>query len=102
MSHTSLKKACLDYLAAKDIWAWASDNRAVFDPKTGTFRRFAGVKGVPDISAVAKGGIFMGIEIKDGKDRQRPAQKRFEREVKARGGIYLLVREIQDLIDAIG
>lgn len=43
-------------------------------------------------------GLFVAIEFKSPTGRQRPEQKRFEEAVKARGGIYVLARKIEDVI----
>lgn len=53
--------------------------------------------GAPDFIAVIH-GLYLGIEIKTEGKKQSPAQKEFQAELEQRGeGIYLLVRDIEDL-----
>lgn len=49
-----------------------------------------GTKGFPDLAGVYL-GIFVGIEIKVGRDRQRKEQKVMEETINKAGGLYLLV-----------
>jgi hypothetical protein len=42
-----------------------------------------------------------GIEVKDAKGEQSRAQKEFQTQLEASGGRYLLVRSLQDAIDAL-
>lgn len=52
----------------------------------------SGQRGSADISATIK-GRSVKIEIKIGKDFQSPAQKQYQSEIEAAGGIYLIVRD---------
>ena len=55
-----------------------------------------------DVIAIEpKTGRFWGIEIKVGKDRQSFEQQCFETDVKKRGGVYLIVKSLDDLIAAV-
>jgi hypothetical protein len=47
--------------------------------------------GTADISATVK-GRSVKIEVKVGRDRQRPKQIEYQKQVEAAGGIYLLVK----------
>jgi hypothetical protein len=49
-----------------------------------------GTKGFPDLAGIYF-GIFIGIEIKVGKDRQRKEQSVMEKVIKKAGGIYILL-----------
>lgn len=100
-THAARVKACLGYLRGLGIWAWPQPNRAVYDPAIKRYRKFDGMPGVSDICAVIPGGIFLGVEVKTESDVQTPDQKRFQEEVEKRGGLYILVYEIQDLIDGL-
>lgn len=95
-------RACLDYLAAKHIWAMRCNTGAV---KTDNrFFRF-GIPGMADVLAIVpmKGGLFMPVwlEMKAEKGRQSLLQKSFEDDVLDRGMKYFLVRSIDDLIFAL-
>ena len=48
-----------------------------------------GVQGFPDLAGCYN-GIFFGIEIKVGKDRQRKEQKAMELAIGKAGGVYIL------------
>lgn len=56
-----------------------------------------GTKGSADISAVINGRAIK-IEVKVGKDRQSEAQKTYEQSITAAGGIYLIVRTMDQFI----
>lgn len=100
MSHASLVKACVDYLNAQGAWAWSQPNRAVYDPKREAWRKFRGRKGVPDVCAVLPSGRFLGVECKTGNDQQTKDQVRFQRECETRNASYVVVRSIDELIEA--
>lgn len=51
-----------------------------------------GVIGFPDLVGIYM-GIFIGIEIKVGKDRQSEDQKAMEATIKKAGGVYLIVKD---------
>lgn len=56
-----------------------------------------GTKGSADISAVIQGRAY-SFEIKYGKDRQSDDQKKYQQSVTAAGGVYLIVRNMDDFI----
>lgn len=56
-----------------------------------------GTKGSADISSVINGRAIK-IEIKYGKDRQSDAQKAYEQSITSAGGIYLIVRTMDDFV----
>jgi len=55
-------------------------------------------KGSADISATIQGKSIK-IEIKYGKDRQSPAQAKYQAEVEKAGGIYLIVHTFDQFYD---
>lgn len=59
-----------------------------------------GVKGFPDLAGLYY-GIFIGIEIKVGKDRQRQEQKSMEETIKKAGGIYILLDDKSPVEDQL-
>lgn len=61
----------------------------------------AAKKGLGDVTAVLKGGKFVSIEIKIGRDRQREDQKTFEKQVTKVGGVYLLVRNWNEFLQGV-
>ena len=56
-----------------------------------------GTRGSADISAVINGRAVK-IEIKVGKDRQSAAQKAYEQYITSAGGMYLIVRSMDEFI----
>lgn len=97
MSGTELVKACDDYLSLKKIFHYRNNTGAT-KTASGGFMRF-GAKGSPDIIAVVD-GFYVGIECKMGSGRQSPDQKAFQEALEEAGGIYILARSIDDLIEA--
>ena len=56
-----------------------------------------GTRGSADISAVINGRAIK-IEIKVGKDRQSEAQKAYEQSITSAGGVYLIVRTMDQFV----
>lgn len=87
------------------ICQWLSYNKFfVFKPKdqtafrNGSFRRprpFE-IPGVSDLIAIRSGKVFF-IEVKTKTGTQSKAQKEFEKNITMHGGVYLLVRSVEDL-----
>ncbi len=112
-SANELTKAILFYFEFYGIKAWreSSDGRYLA-PKTvqnvmgktvtlgkGTYiPRSKGAKGLGDISAVMKGGVFTSWEIKYGKDKQSEVQKATQKEIEESGGKYYIVRNWNSFI----
>lgn len=76
-----------------------SDMGAISIPYTvGAFRALdndrvvkVGLPGVSDVLACYRGRM-VAIEIKVGRDRQRPEQQRFQTAIEENGGLYVLAR----------
>lgn len=94
-----LTKACIDYLTLKGYKVWRNNNGAVYDPTNKCFRKNKNkLLGVPDIIGFnKKTGIFIGVEIKVGKDKLSPEQILFIEEANKSNCICLVVKEIEDL-----
>lgn len=98
MSANSLTQAVIRLLTLRGFLAW----RANQIPVRG--RIFVGLRGVPDVIAIAPqfigadGGQFWGVEVKVGRDEQSEAQIAFEREAKKRGAVYIVARSLDDVI----
>lgn len=75
----------------KPEWRVWGNNSGAIKTEFGRFIRF-GLKGSADIVGITGEGIFVGVEIKTGKSRQSPQQKRFMEMIRSRGGIYILVK----------
>ena len=74
--------------------------------RTGAPVRF-GLKGCADIIGVWRRyvpythGIFLAIECKSDIGKQRPEQVAFERMVREFGGVYILARSVQDVLEVL-
>ena len=55
-------------------------------------------KGSADISATIQGKSIK-IEIKWGKDRQSPAQAKYQAEIEKAGGIYLIIHTFDEFYE---
>lgn len=55
-----------------------------------------GVPGQPDIIGVAPGGRALAVEVKTARGKQSDQQRLFQRAWEACGGLYLLVRSVDD------
>jgi hypothetical protein len=94
-----LIRPALQLLAMRGCFAWRSNSGAARLPGRGgklQLVRF-GTPGVSDLLAVAPGGKLIAVELKAGKNPQTKAQAAFAEQVVARGGIYLLVRDLAQL-----
>lgn len=96
-----LVRVCLQWLqGVRKLFAWRANNVGVYDPVGKRFRSFRGLKGVADIYLL-EGGKSVFIEVKSLTGKQSEDQKAFEENVKARGGYYLLVRSLKELMDGL-
>ena len=81
------------------------DNRRTFTDVTGRTRQTGSVKWIPsgsqrgsaDVSSTIMGQSIK-IEIKAGRDRQSEAQKQYQQQVEAAGGVYLIVRNFTEFL----
>lgn len=95
-----LREICL-YLKVKRHFFWRQNNTGVYRHSIGRYIPAANsMKGIPDIFVLKPGPVLFGIEGKTAKGRQSDDQKNFETEWKKRGGVYVLARCVQDVIEA--
>ena len=72
----------------------------VFSEYKGKTRAFTvGMAGSPDIICVVK-GIYWGLEIKDIKGKLNNNQEIFRDALEKAGGIYLVIKSLDDVISA--
>lgn len=90
------------YLKEKGYHAERINTTGIYrkNPRTGKMQwtPSGATKGSADIHSIID-GVFHAIEIKFGKDKQSPAQKEYEEEIKKNRGVYLIVKTFDDLID---
>lgn len=86
--------SALKYLPKKD-----DRNRAMFVKS----RKYMGYTlGQSDMVVINKYGNVSFLELKNGKTgQQSQSQKYFEQEIKCRGGNYVLIRDLNDLMDFV-
>ncbi len=108
----SVQRACLNYLRLKGILCWRANSSPIPLPKGG-FRSFAGLRGVADILAVVpmtvdvvgRGpmifGILLACECKSPTGKLSKHQEAFRDAVVNAGGIYVVARSVNDLIEAL-
>ncbi len=96
----ALQKTILAWLRSHGCLAAVTDAGAAY--RAGSFGADTVPPGWPDITALLPGGRFVGIECKSKRGRQSAVQKRMQRKIRSRGGIYVLARGIEDVQDAIG
>jgi hypothetical protein len=100
--------ACLHYLKLKGIFCWRQ-NQGAIPLKDGGYRRFNGLKGVADIlgilpqrvQVVGEGptlfGNLLAVETKRPREKLRPEQEEFLRQVNASGGLGFCVHGVDEL-----
>lgn len=94
MSESEIQAQVLNYLDTQRhrIYAWRN--------QTGQLGRIRfGCPGSADIIAVMAPGLFVGIEVKTPEGKQSPGQKAWAKRVENLGGLYWLVRSVEDVID---
>ena len=96
MTEYAVLRACREYLLLRGHFVYRANNGAWYD-KGGRFIRAQEIKGVPDLEGCTKDGRFLGVETKSETGRQTAEQARFGEEVRRRGGVYVVARDISDL-----
>jgi ketopantoate reductase len=101
-SANELTKAILRYLNLNSFFCWRNNTVGIWDEKKGIFRKNAGLNGIADIIGIEKKtGRFLAIEVKFGKDEMSYEQLAFMSEIERAGGIAIVARSIDDVIDGI-
>jgi hypothetical protein len=102
-TESQLVSACLAWLQLHRVLAWRSNNAGIFDPARRCFRGFRGLKGVSDILGILPpAGRLLAVECKGRRGRLSPEQKAFLRAVTEAGGLALVVRDLGELMAAVG
>jgi len=91
----AIQKAILLWLRANGCLVAVTDAGAAY--RAGAFFGDAIPAGWPDITGLLPNGRFIGVEVKTKRGRQSDAQKRIEREIRKRDGIYVLARSVEDV-----
>lgn len=102
MSANSLTEAIIKYLCLNGWKAWRQNNAGVYDQKIKRYRKppKTAIKGVPDVIGFnKKSGVFIGVEVKIGKDKLSVEQRYFLEELNVSGGIGIVAKSIDDFIE---
>ncbi len=105
----AIKKAICDYLSYRyDCFFWIQESQGTFDPRTRRFRKKKSEyqrNGIPDILLCLKvlnfPPVLIGLEVKTKTNKQTDSQIKFEKDFKAFGGFYFVVRSVSDVFDAL-
>lgn len=94
LSEDQIKKQIMRFLKLRhDITFWRQNSG-----RKGKIR-FTSRNGISDIvCVVAPRGRFFGIEVKDAKRKQDDDQITFQEDIERVGGVYLLARSLNDVI----
>lgn len=93
------QKAILDWLTLTRTFHYRNNSGAFVSEYKGkrSFVKF-GASGSPDI-VVVKDGIYIGIEVKDTRGRLSESQVDFRDRLEKAGGLYLIARSLEDVIE---
>jgi hypothetical protein len=101
----TLVNACLQLLRLRGFLCWRQNQGAArFRSETGRSRfvRFSTMPGVSDVLAVLPpSGRLLAVEVKVGKNRTTPDQEAFLAALQAAGGVAVVIRDIQLLLDLL-
>lgn len=109
-AEADIQRAIMDYLrVCKRVgFAWRNNSGAAkssyTDARGKTKERFVrfGCKGSSDIIGWTADGRFLAIECKTSKGRITPDQREFLRKVRAAGGVAILARSVDDVVEVLG
>jgi hypothetical protein len=76
--------------------AYRINNVGVWDEAKKVHRKSNTQKGIADILCCMN-GMFVALEVKVGTDKQSTDQKIFEQEIKLSKGMYVIIKDIDDL-----
>lgn len=95
----AIQKEILDWLATTDLLHWRQNAGILF---VGKRMVRLGEAGLPDIIVIVPpNGRFLGLEVKSATGRLRPAQAAFYDRLKASGGMYTVVRTLDQAKEAV-
>lgn len=97
-----IQNGILEWLALHDIFAFVVKSTGTWDAKEGTFRRPSKYfkRGTADILGIFR-NRFLAIEVKSKTGKLSIHQKIFLQQVKDNGGIAIVARSVDDVIDGL-
>lgn len=87
----------LEYLTRKNVWHERRNAGCVY---VNGRRIRLGTPGTPDVLVIHQGRALW-LELKSPAGRQRPSQRAFQAGVEGAGCVYLVVRSLGELIEAL-
>ena len=85
---------CLKLLHKKGIYSWRNNSGTLW---SGGQPVSFGYPGSADIIGLLSGGRFLAVECKSATGRQSAKQIKFQANIEANGGLYILARNVEDL-----
>lgn len=85
---TSLKKTIKDWLTIKRYFFWYS------------LQGLGAQKGIPDIFVLKEEKLY-GIEAKSPRGKLSESQQHFKNELENNGGVYIIARSLEDVINVL-
>ena len=99
-SESAVLRECMLWL--KQYGALVTRTNAGLVELPGGYRMRGAAAGWPDITGVLPGGKFIGVECKARRGgTQSAVQKRMEREIRKRGGVYIVARCAEDVAKGV-
>lgn len=92
-------QACLEYLKLIGAYVWRNNTGALKDKTDRPV--FFGKPGSADILGLLPGGRFIAVECKSKKGKLSEKQKDFLANVKRIGGLDVVARSVDDVINAV-
>ena len=102
-SESEIQRQILDWLKIKDIYAWRNNTGAMSGSHKGKrwFVRF-GCAGMSDILGLLNTGKFLAIEVKRPGGKLTPAQEGYLAAIRARQGVAIVARSLEDVTAILG
>lgn len=98
-----VKNAVCSYLASRGVFFFVHASVGIFDSRRGVYRTNHSPhhrRGVADLLGIYHGAP-LAVELKSAKGRLSPYQKQFLDDWKAAGGIAIVARSIDDVIEGL-
>ena len=101
-TETDIRNSILDYLRIRSYVCKRNNSGFVFLAGPNGKKRAIniGEAGWPDIEGMKQDGRWFGIEVKTATGKMSPAQIIMKDRINGSGGLYILARQLQDVIDA--
>ena len=99
----TIENSILSWLAMNGVYAFKHESQGTYDTKLGTYRRKFSIHrklGVADIIGIYKGKP-LAIEVKSAIGRLNDNQKKFLQEWADEGGISIVARSVEDVIECL-